>query len=136
MREECRELEDSEKHWRLRYDCLVEEQNMLKSKETAFQNQLAALHQILSAISPKRDFTIPTQIQPAASRRFSEEVGGHQRHLNRSPPSKAMSRFDQRSSREAQVVESPSTTADHSNQSSQDFWVADIQGLHTFGRRY
>jgi hypothetical protein len=39
MKEESRELDDSEKQWRLRYDCLIEEQNLLKNRETAYRNQ-------------------------------------------------------------------------------------------------
>ena len=85
---------------------------MLRKQETAYRNQLNMLHQILSAISPKRAFTIPSPRQGA------EDVATSRRS-SRSPPSKI--RVNRTS------VESVSV-AENSNQSSQDFWVADIQG--------
>jgi len=114
FKEESRELSDSEKQWRLRYDCLIEEQNLMKTQETVFRNQLSTLHQILSAISPKRTFPIPSPRGPQAS----ELDSSLNRRSSRSPPSKI------RGSRNS--VESASQ-ADYSNHSSQDFWVADIQ---------
>lgn len=117
MKEEARELDDSEKQWRLRYDCLIEEQNLLKNREAAFQNQLSTLHQILSAVSPKRGFNLP-----ASPRRASEETHCNARRSSRpSPPAKI------RSNRDSSIESVPSQT-ENSNQSSQDFWVADIRG--------
>ena len=116
MKEESRELGDSEKHWRLRYDCLIEEQNLLKNQEAAFRNQLNALHQILSAVSPKRGFNLPT-----SPRRASEENNPNTRRSGRpSPPAKIRSNRDS--------IESVPSQTENSNQSSQDFWVADIKG--------
>ena len=89
----------------------------MKTQETVFRNQLSTLHQILSAISPKRTFPIPSPRGPQAS----ELDSSLNRRSSRSPPSKI------RGSRNS--VESASQ-ADYSNHSSQDFWVADIQGSH------
>lgn len=117
MKEESRELDDSEKQWRLRYDCLIEEQNLLKNQEATFRNQLSTLHQILSAVSPKRGFNLPM-----SPRRASEEASSNARRSNRpSPPAK-------RSNRDSSIESVPSQT-ENSNQSSQDFWVADIRGI-------
>lgn len=116
MKEESRELDDSEKQWRLRYDCLIEEQNLLKSREAAFRNQLSTLHHILSAVSPKRGFNYPT-----SPRRSSEEGTSASRRSSRpSPPAKIRPNRDS--------VESVPSQTENSNQSSQDFWVADIRG--------
>lgn len=118
MKVESNELDESEKHWRLRYDCLIEEQNLLKSKELAYRHQLGSLHEMLAAVSPSNKrggFTLP--ISP---RRTGDELGAIQRRSSRSPPAKV------RMSRDS--VESVRSQTDHSNQSSQDFWVADIQG--------
>ncbi|KAK4019444.1 hypothetical protein OUZ56_001464 [Daphnia magna] len=115
MKEESRELDDSEKQWRLRYDCLIEEQNLLKSREAAFRNQLSTLHHILSAVSPKRGFNYPT-----SPRRSSEEGTSASRRSSRpSPPAKIRPNRDS--------VESVPSQTENSNQSSQDFWVADIR---------
>lgn len=129
MKDEARELDDSEKQWRLRYDCLIEEQNLLKNREAAFRNQLNTLHQILAAVSPKRGFNLPT-----SPRRSNEEAGTSGRRSNRSsPPAKI------RCNRDSSIESIPSQT-ENSNQSSQDFWVADIRGrdgmfnLNFFGR--
>lgn len=129
MKEEARELDDSEKQWRLRYDCLIEEQNLLKNREAAFRNQLNTLHQILAAVSPKRGFNLPT-----SPRRLNEDAGTSGRRSSRSsPPAKI------RCNRDSSIESIPSQT-ENSNQSSQDFWVADIRGrdrtlnLNLFGR--
>ena len=116
MKEEARELDDSEKQWRLRYDCLIEEQNLLKNREATFRNQLNTLHHILAAVSPKRGFNLPT-----SPRRGSEEASSSARRSNRSPPAKI------RCNRDSSIESVPSQT-ENSNQSSQDFWVADIRG--------
>lgn len=116
MKDESRELDDSEKQWRLRYDCLIEEQNLLKSRETAYRNQLNTLHHILSAVSPKRGFNAPT-----SPRRASEEgIAGGRRSSRPSPPAKVRPNRDS--------VESVPSQTENSNQSSHDFWVADIRG--------
>ena len=125
LKEESRELDDSEKQWRLRYDCLIQEQNILKGKEAEFQSQLTSLHQILAAISPsKKGFTMPS---PSAARRISDEPAAHHRG-NLSPPA----RVEKINRPRTESIESVSLTGDHSNQSSQDFWVADIQGKFRF----
>lgn len=117
MKEESRELDDSEKQWRLRYDCLIEEQNLLKNRETAYRNQLNTLHHILSAVSPKRGFN-----HPSSPRRGIEEGTSSGRRSGRpSSPSKIRPNRDS--------IESVPSQTENSNQSSQDFWVADIRGI-------
>jgi hypothetical protein len=116
MKEESRELDDSEKQWRLRYDCLIEEQNLLKNRETAYRNQLNTLHHILSAVSPKRGFNHPT-----SPRRGSEEGTSGRRSGRPSSPLKIRPNRDS--------IESVPSQTENSNQSSQDFWVADIRGI-------
>jgi len=117
MKVESDELDESEKHWRLRYDSLIEEQNLLKNKELAYRHQLGSLHELLAAVSPNKrgGFTLPT-----SPRRTGDEVGSNQRRSSRSPPAKVRLNRDS--------MESVRSHTDHSNQSSQDFWVADIQG--------
>ena len=115
MKEESRELDDSEKQWRLRYDCLIEEQNLLKNREAAFRNQLNTLHQILSAVSPKRGFNLPT-----SPRRGNEETLSGRRSNRPLSPAKIRPNRDS--------IESVPSQTENSNQSSQDFWVADIRG--------
>lgn len=89
----------------------------MKNQETAYRNQLTTLHQILSAIAPKRA-SVPV-VNPRAQ--VNEESAALNRRPSRSPPSKIV-RVNRNS------VESASI-ADNSNHSSQDFWVADIQGI-------
>ena len=115
MKEESRELDDSEKQWRLWYDCLIEEQNLLKNREAAFRNQLNTLHQILSAVSPKRGFNLPT-----SPRRGNEETLSGRRSNRPLSPAKIRPNRDS--------IESVPSQTENSNQSSQDFWVADIRG--------
>ena len=120
MKTESRELEESERHWRLRYDCLIEEQNLLKTRETTYRNQLGTLHQILAAISPKRPFSLPVSPRRSGGGDSSAIDFSTARRSSRSPPAKV------RLQRES--MESAPSQTDTSNQSSQDFWVADIQG--------
>jgi len=115
LKEETHELSESEKQWRLRYERLIEEQTVMKNQENAYRSQLSTLHQILSAISPKRT-SIPV-VNPRAQ--FNEEPTALNRRMSRSPPPK-IARFNRNS------VESASLP-DNSNHSSRDFWVADIQ---------
>ena len=118
LKEETHELSESEKQWRLRYERLIEEQTVMKNQENAYRSQLSTLHQILSAISPKRT-SIPV-VNPRAQ--FNEEPTALNRRMSRSPPPK-IARFNRNS------VESASLP-DNSNHSSRDFWVADIQGIN------
>ena len=90
---------------------------MMKNQETAYRNQLSTLHQILSAIAPKR-VAVPV-ITPRVQ--VNHELAALNRRSSRSPPSKII-RVNRNS------IESASL-ADNSNHSSHDFWVADIQGI-------
>lgn len=126
MKEEARQLDESEKQWRLRYDCLIEEQNLLKNRESTYRAQLGTLHEILAAVAPKRSFPLP--ISPRRSGggagvgadSSAEPSASSVRRPSRSPPAKVRVNRDS--------IESIPSQTDTSNQSSQDFWVADIQG--------
>ena len=116
MKKEAQELSESEVRLRSEYNNLLEEQNTIRNREATFRNQLSQLHQLLSAISPKRSFTLP--ISP---RRASDDVAVQSRRSSQSSsPGKI------RNSRDS--MESVPSQTDNSNHSSQDFWVADIQG--------
>lgn len=116
MKKEAQELNESEIKLRLQYNSLLEEQNVIRNREATFRHQLSGLHQILSAVSPKRAFTLP--ISP---RRFSDDG-----MLNSRRSSQSSSPGKIRNSRDS--MESVPSQTDNSNHSSQDFWVADIQG--------
>ncbi len=58
MKVESDELDESEKHWRLRYDSLLEEQNLLKNRSwliatnlALYMNYLLLFHQINEVVS-------------------------------------------------------------------------------------
>lgn len=126
MKKEAQDLGDSEIRLRSQYNNLLEEQNTIRNREAMFRNQLSQLHQLLSAISPKRSFTLPM-----SPRRVGDDVALQSRRSSQSSsPGKI------RNSRDS--MESVPSQTDNSNHSSQDFWVADIQGnilKRTFKRR-
>lgn len=146
IKEESLHLDSTEKELRLRYDDLIQEQSLLRERQANLQSQLAALHQILASIGSSMPpasvakksgglFHLPSSIQsPTQPRGHTHPTfaqtrnhSGHQDsplpiHAS-SPPGKI-----KRLSRPRDSVDSSvSTPGDHSNQSSQDFWVADIQ---------
>lgn len=127
MKVEAKELDESEKQWRSRYESLIEEQSLLKSREATYRTQLGTLHQILAAVAPKRSFSMPVSPRRsggAGGDPSSEPSGSSARRSSRSPPAKVRLNRDS--------MESIPSQTDTSNQSSMDFWVADIQGNFSY----